>query len=238
MPQSMQRAACLATASALGSGSTNSLQVLHPLGDRRDRCGRCGRFRGSRSAYSCTLLRGDGVDGLELRQRAAIFDRHDHDEVLQRLRPVGEELARPACCRSPAGGARAGRGGARRRSASDGPCRCRGRWPPSVPVRRRPTTCLRARCLQLDAGQVALLLQRAVGIVDIGDAARHAGGEVAADRAEHARPCRRSYIRSHGRRCLRPPRSRPNCAPRSARRRRPGNRPRPRSRRRGRCCRR
>ena len=45
--------------------------------------------------------------------------------------------------------------------------------------------------------------ERAVLVVDVGDAAAHARGEVAPGAARARRRCRRSCIRSRGRRCLR-----------------------------------
>ena len=214
--------------------------VLHALGDRRVVAVAALDFEKCRSA--CPLrfstprprLRGR----LKLRQRAPIFARHDLDEMLQRVRPVGEQ--------------RRGLGAAGRElMALEQDAQPFGivaeRMAHAVVMdarrvlRRRaisPRGAGRSDAFERDALEIALALQRAFGIVDIGDAARHARGEVAADRAKHARPRRRSYIRSNGRRRPRPPRPRPNCAPRSARRRRPRNRPRPRSRRKARYCRR
>ena len=73
--------------------------------------------------------------------------------------------------------------------------------------------------LEIDHVDVAVERERAVGIEHVGDAAAHAGGEVAAGAAEHDRRGRRSCTRSRDRRRLRRPRGRRCCGPRIARRR-------------------
>ena len=66
-------------------------------------------------------------------------------------------------------------------------------------------------------GKIPLLIK------NIGDAAAHTGGEVAARANPARRRCRRSYIRSRGRPPPRQRRSRRSCGRRSAPRPRPGN---------------
>ena len=93
-------------------------------------------------------------------QRAAIFDRHHHHEA-RRAPPA--QSARISAARPAAG---------------------QSRW---RSIRAAQPVRIVDR-LQRDAGRVALRLEPAVRILDIGDAARHAGGEIAADRRRARRP--------------------------------------------------
>ena len=94
------------------------------------------------------------------------------------------------------------------------------------------------RCLELDQLHVAAPGEAAVDVEHVGDAAAHAGGEVAGRSGRSRRRARRSCTRSRGRRRPRRPCGRPSCGPRSARRRGRGRTPCRPSPRRGRCCRR
>src|SRR5438045_8832376 len=140
------------------------------------------------SAYpSRFLLRSHGFEtGLKLRQRAPIFAGNDLNEMLERIWPVGEQFG--------------GLGAAGRELVSleqdAQPFRIIAeRMPHSAVVnarrvlRRRavsPRRAGRSDALEGNALEIALTFKRRFGVVDVSDAARHAGREVAADGANDA----------------------------------------------------
>ena len=223
-----------------------------------------GRFRGSRSP--CPSLRHSprqsnrSAPTRPARLRAHSRRQHPHGSApparrarggIRPASPCGTSAGRPPSSRGfPARGSsrcsargwRSAGAGARRRSGVMSLMTSTRPWPSQIAagmvVALHRVLLLGRDRLQIDHRQVAALGEVARLVEHIGDAARHAGGEVAAGLADAPRRCRRSCIRSHDRRRPRPRRSRRNCARRSARRRRRGSSIRRRSRRRARCCRR
>ena len=136
------------------------------------------------------------ADGVLVRARCARFrsasalaivGRHHLDEVRQRRVPIVQQHAGARRCRCAADGARPGCAGARRRSAADRPCRI-DHADASAGAADRHASAGRRRLRPFSSLTMARLQsvsKAAVRVIDIGHAARHAGGEIAPRLAQH-----------------------------------------------------
>ena len=227
----MQRAPWRRNSSS-GSGADELALMLEPVLDRRVGRGRAADTRETRSACPSAQapdrhahvrpLGGAGAR-LHLLQRAAVLDRHDLDEA----RAIAAPSRRGSACARGLPVKLAWRAMRRRSSFASPRVRLCDDVDEAVafPDRRRDARAPRALVLvgdrlEIDHGLVAAL-RRSRRARRARRRRRRSCRRRNCCRSRRARRrCRRSCIRSNGARRLRRPRSRPNCARRSARRRR------------------
>ena len=145
----------------------------------------------------------------DLGQRALVLVREDLDELARATSAQSSSISRARGCRS-------SWWWSLDQAASAAPRRSAPRVPDARGRRVRSCSAAAAPARATTIDGVAAAGELAVLVVDVGDAAATCRRRSCGRSCRARRPCRRSCIRSRGRRCLRPPRSRPTVAHREA----------------------